>query len=122
MRSTSSGVASRSCTIRSASSANGPVAAVDDEAGAVGGVDHVLAHRLAGRARARQRASARLSSPATTSTQAHLGGGLKKCMPTTRSGRGTPAAIAVTLSDEVLVASTQSGATMLRELARTARA
>ena len=39
------------------------------------------------------------------------GGGLKKCMPTTRSGPGTPAASAVTLSEEVLVASTQSPAT-----------
>ena len=51
-----------------------------------------------------------------------IGGGLKKCMPTTRSGPGTPAAIAVTLSDEVLVASTQSSAHDLRERARTARA
>ena len=73
-------------TSRSASSAERAVAAVDEEAGAVGGVDHVLAHRLAGRAGdapAPPRPSAR---PATTSTSCMTGGGLKKCMPTTRSG------------------------------------
>ena len=38
------------------------------------------------------------------------GAGLKKCIPTTRSGRGAAAAIAVTSSEEVLLASTHSSA------------
>jgi hypothetical protein len=50
-------------------------------------------------------------SPATTSTSFMTGAGLKKCMPTTRSAPGTPAAISVTLSEEVFVASTQSSRT-----------
>ena len=37
-----------------------PVAAVDEEAGAVDGVDHDLAHRLAGGARDRERLRRRL--------------------------------------------------------------
>ena len=49
------------------------------------------------------------SAPATTSTSSISAGGLKKCMPTTRSGRGGSAAIAVTGSEEVLVASTRLG-------------
>ncbi len=44
------------------------------------------------------------------------GAGLKKCMPTTRSGCVAAAAIAVTGSEEVLVASTQSVGDDLREL------
>ena len=59
MRSTCSGVASRSCDEPQRLERERPVAAVHEEAGAVGGVDHVLAHRLAGRARARQRRLAR---------------------------------------------------------------
>ena len=43
-------------------------------------------------------------SVATTSTSFISAGGLKKCMPTTRSGCGTPAAIALTGSEEVLLA------------------
>ena len=54
-------------------------------------------------------ASGAVASPATTSTSRISGGGLKKCMPQTRSGRSAPAAIAVTESEEVLVASTASG-------------
>ena len=65
------------------------VAAVDDEAGAVGGLDHVLAHRLARLAGDAPSASGADASPATTSTSRILAGGLKKCMPTTRSGRGS---------------------------------
>jgi hypothetical protein len=55
------------------------------------------------------RASSELSSPATTSTSSISAGGLKKCMPTTRSGPGTAEAIAVTESEDVLVASTALG-------------
>ena len=40
------------------------------------------------------------------------GGGLKKCIPTTRSGAGTAAAIAVTSSEEVLLASTHRSPTI----------
>ena len=54
-------------------------------------------------------ASALVSSPGTTSTSRIRTGGLKKCMPQTRSGRSTSAAIAVTESEEVFVASTASG-------------
>ena len=50
--------------------------------------------------------------PETTSTSFISGTGLKKCMPTRRCGRCKPLAIAVTEIDEVLLASTQSGATM----------
>ena len=50
--------------------------------------------------------------PAITSTSAISGAGLKKCIPTTRSGRVAPAAIPVTGSEEVLVASTHSAETM----------
>ena len=54
-------------------------------------------------------ASSEDSSPATTSSRRMSGAGLKKCMPTTRSGRAAPVAIAVTSREEVLVASTASG-------------
>ena len=46
---------------------------------------------------------------ATTSTSFISAGGLKKCMPTMRSGWGVSAAIAVTGSEEVLVARIASG-------------
>ncbi len=46
---------------------------------------------------------------ATTSTSFISAGGLKKCMPTTRSGWGTSVAIAVTGSEEVLLARIASG-------------
>ena len=55
------------------------------------------------------RAGSALASPATISTSFIAGGGLKKCMPTIRSGRSASAAIAVTESEEVFVASTVSG-------------
>lgn len=63
-------------------------------------------------ARARASAESEDCSPATTSSRRMTGGGLKKCMPTTRSGRLAPAAIAVTSSDEVLLARTHSSPTM----------
>ena len=62
-------------------------------------------------ARAVRSARSPEAAPATTSTSLITGAGLKKCIPTTRSGPGTPAAISVTESDEVLVASTQAGST-----------
>ncbi len=63
-------------------------------------------------ARAEASASGEDSSPATTSSSRITGGGLKKCMPTTLCGRATPAATAVTSSEEVLVASTQLSVTI----------
>ena len=53
--------------------------------------------------------SSDVSSPATISTRRIRGGGLKKCIPQTRSGRSIPAAIAVTDREEVLVARIASG-------------
>ena len=52
-----------------------------------------------------------VARPLTTSTSRISGAGLKKCMPTSRPGWLSPAAIAVGDSDEVLVASTQPGVT-----------
>ena len=49
-----------------------------------------------------------VDSPATTSTSFISAGGLKKCMPQILSGRPASAAIALTESEEVLVASTAS--------------
>ena len=73
---------------RSASSAERPPAAVDEEARAVGGVDHAPAHRVA-RARARSRARPRPTARPRPPRRSFItGAGLKKCMPTTRSGRG----------------------------------
>ena len=73
---------------------------------------------------ARATASARspVCSARITSSSRISGGGLKKCMPTTFSGRCAAPAIAVTGIDEVLVASTVSAPHDLRQLARTARA
>ena len=62
-------------------------------------------------ARASARASSEDSSPATTSSSRISGAGLKKCIPTTRSGRLAALAIAVTSSEEVFVASTHSSET-----------
>ena len=66
-------------------------------------------------------ASVEDSTPATTSSRRIIGAGLKKCMPTTRSGLLAPAAIAVTSSDEVFVASTHCSPT-ISDRRRTARA
>ncbi len=56
--------------------------------------------------------SGAVSTPLITSTSFMRVAGLKKCMPTTRSGCSRPAAIAVTDSDDVLVARMQSGPTI----------
>ena len=53
-------------------------------------------------------AGSAVDSPATTSTSFISAGGLKKCIPQIRSGRAASAAIALTESDEVFVASTAS--------------
>ena len=54
-------------------------------------------------------ASSEDSAVATTSTSSISAGGLKKCMPTTRSGPGVSVAIAVTGREEVLVARMVAG-------------
>ena len=54
-------------------------------------------------------ASSEESAVATTSTSFISAGGLKKCMPTTRSGPGVSAPIAVTGREEVLLARIASG-------------
>ena len=51
-------------------------------------------------------AASSVAAPRTTSTSGSTATGLKKWKPTTRSGCASPAAIAVTDSEEVLVAST----------------
>ena len=53
--------------------------------------------------------SSSVSSARTISTSGINGAGLKKCMPTTRSGVDVAAAISVTESADVFVASTASG-------------
>ena len=57
------------------------------------------------------------STPAITSSRRISGAGLKKCMPTTRSGWLAPFAIAVTSSEEVFVASTHSSLTISESFA-----
>ena len=120
MRSTCSGVATPSCTSRSASRPNGRLQRLTMKPGAsAASITRLPIASPASRAIAS--ASAVDSAPATTSTSRILAGGLKKCMPTTRPGFGRPAASAVTLSDEVLVASTQSGSTTAASSPNSAR-
>ena len=57
-------------------------------------------------------ASGDVASPVITSTRAISGAGLKKCMPTSRSGRASAPPIAVIESEEVLLARMASSATM----------
>ena len=52
-----------------------------------------------------------VAAPRTTSTSGIMATGLKKWKPATRSGCASPDAISVTDSEEVFVASTQSGRT-----------
>src|SRR5438445_2524586 len=81
--------------------------AVDDEARRVEAADRMLAELLAQRVRALE-ASSEDSSARTISTSGINGAGLKKCMPTTRSGVEIAEAISVTESADVFVASTAS--------------
>ena len=62
-----------------------------------------------------------MSSAWTISTSGISGAGLKKCMPTTRSGRVVAAAISVTESAEVLVARIASGRQIRSSSAKSAR-
>ena len=73
-------------SMRSASRPNGRLQRLTRKPGPVGRVDHASCPSPR-RSRARSRAPARRScSPAITSSSAITGAGLKKCMPTTRSG------------------------------------
>ena len=71
-----------------------PRHAVDDEAGRVGGHDRRLAQPARRRNGGRRATVGAVAGPAITSTSAMSGTGLKKCIPTTRSGRVAAAAIA----------------------------
>ena len=90
---------------------------VDDEAGRVVAADRRLAERRAELERASRRSSSDVRSARTISTSGISGAGLKKCMPTARSGRSSTEAISVTLSAEVFVARIASGRTDLLQLA-----
>ena len=111
MRSISSGVAMPSCSSRSASSPHGRLQRFTRNPGpSAASITRLPMARPAARTTSSARSSDR--APAMTSTSSMSGAGLKKCMPTTRPGLGTAAASAVTCSEEVFVASTQSGPTI----------
>ena len=103
MRSICSCVAIRSPSRRSASSPNGRATRLAMKPISSAARTGVRPMRSATPRSAATTCSA-VSSPGTTSTSFISAGGLKKCIPQTRSGPGTPAAIAVTESEEVLVA------------------
>ena len=65
------------------------------------------------------RVASSVRSPRTISSSGSTATGLKKWKPTTRSGCSSSAAIAVTDSEEVLVASTASGETIFSSSAQT---
>ena len=65
--------------------------------------------------------SSDVSSARTISTSGISGAGLKKCIPTTRSGVDVAEAISVTESADVLVASTASGRTIRSSSSKSAR-
>ena len=94
-------------SIRSDSSANGRLQRLTMNPGASVQRTGVRPIRSATSTVAASAGSA-VDSPATTSTSFISAGGLKKCMPQIRSGRAASAAIALTESEEVLVASTAS--------------
>ena len=107
MRSTCSGVASRSCTIRSASSENGRLQRLTRKPGP--SAASITCLPIASPvARAVASAVGRLSSPATTSTSCITGRRVEEVHADHALRAGHAGAIAVTLSDDVLVASTQS--------------
>src|SRR3954468_9524304 len=102
--------ARRSCSSRSASSPNGRFVRLTRKPGP--SVASMTRRPIASpAARATASASSEDSRPAMTSTRGIRGAGLKKCRPTTRDGSAAARAIAVIGIDEVLEASTASGAT-----------
>ena len=60
-----------------------------------------------------------VASARTSSTSGSTATGLKKCIPTTRSGCSSPAAIAATESEDVFVTSRHSGETTSSSAAKT---
>ena len=72
-------------------------------------------------ANAASKGSSSVSSARTISTSGISGAGLKKCIPTTRPGEDVAAAISVTESAEVLVASTASGRQIRSSSAKSSR-
>ena len=66
------------------------------------------------------RASSEVARPVTISTRRISGAGLKKCIPTRRSGRLSAAPMAVTDRDEVFDARMQSSGTTASSSAKTA--
>ena len=67
------------------------------------------------------RVASSVSAARITSTSGRTATGLKKCIPATRSGCWSSAAISVTDNDEVFVASTHSGDTTRSSSAKTSR-
>ena len=121
MRSTCSTVASPSWHEPQRLEAERAVAAVHEEAGAVGGVDDVLAHRPAELARRLERGLAGVLARDDLD-ELHHRRRVEEVHADDALGARAPAAIAVTGSDDVLVASTQSLAHDLGRRPRTARA
>ena len=95
--------------------------AVDDEARGVVAADRRLAKARPELGTAVSNGSSPVSSARTISTSGISGAGLKKCMPTTRSGVEVAAAISVTESADVFVASTASGRQIRSSSAKSAR-
>ena len=97
--------ATRSCSSLSASSPNGRLQRLTRKPGpSVASMTRLPIARPV--ARATSSASGEESMPAMTSSRRMTGGGLKKCIPTTRPGSATAPAIAVIGIDEVFDAST----------------
>ncbi len=107
-RSTSSGAAPVSSSIRAASLSSGISSRLTRKPG-VSGHGTASLPRPCAKASAAANASSSTTAVRTTSTSGISGAGLKKCRPTTRSGRPLADAMAVTDSAEVLVARIVSG-------------
>ena len=94
--------------------------AVDDEARRVVDEDRRACAAFVADVRdGRERDVVRLGAARTTSTSGISATGLKKCIPTTRSGRRSSDAMSVTESDDVFVASTHSARTTSSSSANT---
>ena len=94
--------------------------AVDDEAGRVVHEHRPLAEPVGDRPRGREGSVVGLGV-LISSTSGISATGLKKCMPSSRSGCSSPSAIAVTESAEVFVASTHSAGTTSSSSRKTCR-
>ena len=115
MRSTSATVGDALLTSRSASSPNGRLQRFTRKPGPSAALMTSRPIASPRRAASVERRLAPTRPPRRPRASFITGAGLKKCMPTTCSGRGAAAAIAVTGSDEVFVASTAVGPTIAAE-------